>query len=48
LAWGVFALLGVVLLVLSGFTAFFIFLARRAAATHSASLFETTKQVDAL
>jgi heme/copper-type cytochrome/quinol oxidase subunit 2 len=31
LAWGVFALLGVVLLVLSGFTAFFIFLARRAA-----------------
>jgi len=48
LAWGVFALLGVVLLVLSGFTAFFIFLARRAAATHSASLFETTKQLDAL
>jgi len=29
LAWGVFALLGVVLLVLGGFTAFFIFLARR-------------------
>ena len=32
LAWGVFALLGVVLLVLGGFTAFFIFLARRASA----------------
>ena len=32
LAWGVFALLGVVLVVLGGFTAFFIFLARRASA----------------
>jgi hypothetical protein len=31
LAWGVIALLGVVLLVLGGFAAFFIFLARRAA-----------------
>jgi heme/copper-type cytochrome/quinol oxidase subunit 2 len=48
LAWGVFALLGVVLLVLGGFTAFFIFLARRAAAANSTPLFETTKQVDAL
>ena len=31
LAWGVFALLSVVTLVLAGFAAFFIFLARRAA-----------------
>jgi hypothetical protein len=48
LAWGVFALLGVVLIVLGGFTAFFIFLARRAAAAHAGSHFETTKPVDAL
>lgn len=36
LAWGVAALLGVVLLVLGAFIAFFIFLARRAATTHDA------------
>lgn len=48
LAWGVFALLGVVLVVLGGFTAFFIFLARRASAASSGALFETSKQVDAL
>ena len=48
LAWAVFALLGVVFLVLSGFTAFLIFLARRASAAHTPSHFETTKPADAL
>ena len=48
LAWAVFALLGVVFVVLGGFTAFLIFLARRAAAVQAASHFETTKPVDAL
>ena len=48
LAWAVFALLGVVFVVLSGFTAFLIFLARRAAAVQTPSHFETTKPVDAL
>jgi uncharacterized membrane protein len=48
LAWAVFALLGVVFVVLSGFTAFLIFLARRASAAQSPSHFETTKPVDAL
>jgi hypothetical protein len=48
LAWGVFALLGVVLMVLGAFTAFFVFLARRAAAAHATSILETSKQVDAL
>lgn len=38
LAMGVIALLGVVLAVLGGFTAFFIFLARRAAASDPAAL----------
>ena len=47
LAWAVFALLGVVFVVLGGFTAFLIFLARRASAAQ-ASHFETTKPVDAL
>jgi len=48
LAWAVFALLGVVFVVLGGFTAFLIFLARRAAAVHAPSDFQTTKPVDAL
>ena len=48
LAWAVFALLGVVLVVLGGLSAFLIFLARRAAAANSGALFETSKQVDAL
>ena len=48
LAWAVFALLGVVFVVLGGFTAFLIFLARRASAAQAASHFETTKPVDAL
>ena len=48
LAWAVAALLGVVFVVLSGFTAFLIFLARRAAAVQTPSHLETTKPVDAL
>lgn len=48
LAWAVAALLAVVFVVLSGFTAFLIFLARRASAAQSPSHFETTKPVDAL
>ena len=48
LAWAVFALLGVVFVVLAGFTAFLIFLARRASAAQTPSHFETTKPVDAL
>jgi hypothetical protein len=48
LAWAVFALLGVVFVVLGGFTAFLIFLARRASAVQTPSHFETTKPVDAL
>ena len=49
LAWAVFALLGVVFVVLGGFTAFLIFLARRASAVQAPSQFETTtKPVDAL
>jgi hypothetical protein len=48
LAWAVFALLGVVFVVLGGFTAFLIFLARRASAIQAPSDFQTTKPVDAL
>ncbi len=48
LAWAVFALLGVVFVVLGGFTAFMIFLARRASAVNTPSDFQTTKPVDAL
>ncbi len=48
LAWAVFALLGVVFVVLGGFTAFIIFLARRASAAQAPSQFETTQPVDAL
>ena len=48
LAMGVAALLGVVFLVLGGFTAFFIYIARRASAADAATLSETTNQSDTL
>ncbi len=33
--WGIFSLLGIIVLVLGGVAAFFVYLARRAAATRS-------------
>ena len=45
LAMGVLALLGVVFVVLGGFTAFFIFLARRAAAADTANPVEMTNRI---
>lgn len=48
MAMGVLALLAIVLVVLGGFAAFFIYLARRASAADAGTISQTTNQSDTL